>query len=63
MKRGQLIKHIENHGCVFDHEGGRHTMYINPSNGQQSVIGRHSELKNYMCQLICKQLGIPIIGR
>lgn len=63
MKRGQLIKHIEKHGCILHHEGARHTMYFNPANGQQSVVGRHGELKNLMCQIVCKQLGIPVIGR
>jgi LAO/AO transport system kinase len=30
MKRTDLIRHIEAHGCVFVREGGKHTIYKNP---------------------------------
>jgi predicted RNA binding protein YcfA (HicA-like mRNA interferase family) len=46
MKRADLIRHIEFHGCVFVREGGRHTVYRNPANGLASTIPRHREVKN-----------------
>ena len=61
MKRIQLLKHLEKYGCEFLREGANHTIYINPDNGKQTAIGRHQELKNIVCQKICKQLGIPVI--
>ena len=33
-------------------------LYANPANGKQTPIPRHSEIKDTLCQLIRKQLGI-----
>lgn len=30
MKRRDLIRHLEHHGCEFLREGGNHTVYVNP---------------------------------
>jgi predicted RNA binding protein YcfA (HicA-like mRNA interferase family) len=59
MKRRQLIKHLESHGCVFVKEGGKHTKYYNPKNGKQTVIPRHVEIANQLARKICKDLDIP----
>jgi hypothetical protein len=29
MKRLDLIRHLERHGCEFMREGGNHTIYVN----------------------------------
>lgn len=29
MKRLDLIRHLERHGCEFLREGGNHTIYVN----------------------------------
>jgi len=29
MKRQDLVRHIEKHGCEFLREGGNHTVYVN----------------------------------
>ena len=29
MKRKDLIRHLEAHGCEFLREGGNHTVYVN----------------------------------
>ena len=29
MKRVDLVRHLETHGCEFLREGGRHTIYVN----------------------------------
>ena len=34
MKRTDLIRHLEAHGCELLREGGSHTIYINPQNGR-----------------------------
>ena len=31
MKRRDLLKHLEAHGCVFVREGHGHTIYENPA--------------------------------
>jgi mRNA interferase HicA len=59
MKRTDLIRHLESHGCVFVREGGKHTVYKNPANAAYSTMPRHNVLKKYLAHRICKDLGIP----
>lgn len=61
MKRTAFLKHLKQHGCTLVREGGNHSLYLNPKNGKQSTVGRHPELSNLMCKIICKQLEIPSI--
>ncbi|RTQ46210.1 type II toxin-antitoxin system HicA family toxin [Hymenobacter gummosus] len=62
MKRLELIQHLTKHGCILLREGANHSIYVNTATGQQSTVGRHRELDNLMCRIICRQLGIPIIA-
>ncbi|MEW5815875.1 MAG: type II toxin-antitoxin system HicA family toxin [Spirochaetota bacterium] len=59
MKRSQLIKEIEKAGCVLKRHGKRHDLYVNPANGMQQPIPRHSEIDNILAAHIKKYLGIP----
>jgi predicted RNA binding protein YcfA (HicA-like mRNA interferase family) len=59
MKRTDLIRHIESHGCVFVREGGKHTLYKNPANGAFSSVPRHREVKENLARKICDDLGVP----
>jgi len=61
MKRGQLIKHLNKNGCVLFRNGANHDIYINSKTLIVTSIGRHTELHNNYCKMVCKQLGIPII--
>ncbi|MEA2205409.1 MAG: mRNA interferase HicA [Blastocatellia bacterium] len=38
MKRIDLIRHLEAHGCEFFREGGSHTVYVNRAKGTSSTI-------------------------
>ena len=38
MKRVDLIRHIEANGCAFLREGGRHTVYFNPTSRKVATI-------------------------
>jgi len=64
MKRRDLLRHIESHGCLFVclfvREGQRHTIFENPENGSRVPIPRHREIPNIFARAICSQLGIPI---
>jgi mRNA interferase HicA len=65
MKRVDLIRHIEAHGCVFVREGGRHTLYKNPANGAFSSVPRHRRSKKiwrgrYVTTSACRALRIDI---
>jgi mRNA interferase HicA len=61
MKRNQLIKHLENNGCVWDREGSNHTIYFNVINSKRTAIPRHNEIDDILCNKICKQLEVPKI--
>ncbi len=38
--------------------GKKHDIYTNPKNGKKAPIPRHSEIKESLCELIMKQLGL-----
>jgi predicted RNA binding protein YcfA (HicA-like mRNA interferase family) len=61
MKRNQLIKYLNNNGCIFRREGSNHTIFINLITGKRTAIPRHGEIDDDLCVDICKQLGIPKI--
>ena len=44
MKRKDLIRHLEAHGCELLREGGSHTIYINRASRVSSSIPRHREV-------------------
>jgi predicted RNA binding protein YcfA (HicA-like mRNA interferase family) len=46
MKRRDLIRQIEQNGCVFIRPGGRHDWYQNPKTGACQTIPRHREIKS-----------------
>jgi mRNA interferase HicA len=58
MKRRHLVRHLKLQGCHPDREGGRHSIFHNPSNGRCAPIPRHREIKETVARTICRQLGI-----
>ena len=59
MKRLDLIRHLESHGCVLLREGGRHSVYINPAASASSVVPRHREINEFLFRKICRDLQVP----
>ncbi|HEX9594358.1 MAG TPA: type II toxin-antitoxin system HicA family toxin [bacterium] len=59
MKRRELIRHLEAHGCVLLREGGRHTVYCNRAAKKTSTVPRHNEIHLFLARKICKDLEIP----
>jgi len=59
MKRRDLIRHLEKHGCVFFREGSNHTVYISPAKNVCSTVPRHREILDFTAKKICKDLEIP----
>ena len=45
-------------GCYLKRHGSKHDLYANPRNGKQVPVPRHSEIKESLCRLIRKQLGL-----
>lgn len=59
MKRKDLIRHLETHGCEFLREGGNHTIYVNRVAQKSSAVPRHREINNLLVRKICRDLQIP----
>ena len=63
MKRVDLVRHIEANGCASLREGGRHTVYFNPTSRKVSTIPRHREINDFMAKKICRELEITEPGK
>lgn len=59
MKRRELVRHLEQHGCELLREGGNHSIYVNRPAAKTSTLPRHSEINDDLARKICKDLGIP----
>lgn len=57
MKRRDLIRKIEDLGCVFIRHGGRHDWYQNPATKVAQPVARHREIKEHLALHILKMLG------
>ncbi len=59
MKRQDLIRHLEKHGCEFLREGRSHMVYVNRRARKSSTVPRHREVFEFTARKICKDLDIP----
>jgi mRNA interferase HicA len=59
MKRIDLIRHLERHGCEFFREGGNHTVYVNRAAQRSSSVPRHREVNDFLVRKICRDLQVP----
>ncbi|MEQ1751560.1 MAG: type II toxin-antitoxin system HicA family toxin [Prosthecobacter sp.] len=60
MKRRELIRHLEEHGCMIHREGSSHTIYTRANSGHKEAIPRHSEIKRHLARSICRNLNVPV---
>jgi len=58
MKRQDLVRELEQNGCLFERHGKRHDIYLNPANGKKAPVPRHTEIKETLCRMIRRQLGL-----
>lgn len=58
MKRRDLIRHLQDHGCALIREGARHSWWGHQSNNTRSSVPRHSEVDDFLVVKICKDLKI-----
>lgn len=63
MKRHQLIRHLEQHGCVLVREGAKHSLYVHAPSGLRTAIPRHREIAELMVKAICEQVELPTPNR
>ncbi len=59
MKRRDLIRHLENHGCEFLREGAEHTVYVNRAAIRSSTVPRHREINEFLARKIFRDLQVP----
>ena len=59
MRRVDLLRHLEQHGCELLREGGSHTLYVNPSSGKVTTVPRHREINELLARKICRDLDVP----
>ena len=57
MKRRDLIRELENIGCVFIRHGSKHDWYQNPKTKISQPIPRHREIKEQLAKHIIKMLS------
>ncbi len=59
MKRVDVVRHSEGHGCRPPREGGNHSVYVNPAARKVSAVPRHREVKEFLARKICRDLEVP----
>jgi mRNA interferase HicA len=60
VKRVDLIRHLEQHGCVLFREGGNHSVYVNRRTRKSSSVPRHREINEFLARKICRDLEISM---
>jgi predicted RNA binding protein YcfA (HicA-like mRNA interferase family) len=59
MKRAELVRHLTSQGCELFREGGRHSVYWNPSNRKTTAVPRHTEILTPVVNRTYRDLGVP----
>ncbi len=60
MKRRDLIRHLEAHGCELLRERGNHSVFVNRSARKVSTVPRHREIDDFLARKICRDLDITV---
>lgn len=58
MKRADLVRYLEAHGCSLLREDGRHSVFVNRATGKASAMPRHREINDTLARKICKDLEL-----
>jgi mRNA interferase HicA len=59
LKRKAFLRELGQAGCSLDRHGKKHDLYLNPVTGRRAPVPRHAEIKDSLCDLIRRQLGLP----
>jgi len=57
MKRADLIRRLEQAGCLLIRHGGKHDWYHNPRTKTSQPVARHREIKEFLAKHILQKLG------
>ena len=58
MNRSEFVRELTQGGCRLLRHGARHDIYENAANGQRAPVPRHAEIRDSLCRLIRRQLGM-----
>ena len=58
MKRIDLVRFLKKNNCILVREGSRHSVFYNDKTEKTSTVPRHTEINDFLCKKICKDLGI-----
>lgn len=59
MKRLDLVRRLDEMGCVLLRHGSRHDIYHNPMTGASEPVLRHREINEILAKRILSRLGKP----
>jgi mRNA interferase HicA len=59
VKRVDLVRHLEAHGCLLLREGGSHSVFVNGGARKTSTVPRHREIDEFLARKICRDLEVP----
>jgi len=62
MKRKELLRYLEENGCILLREGKNHSVYLNRCKNKVSTVPRHVEINDFLARKICRDLEIPLPG-
>jgi len=57
VKRRDLVRKIEEMGCVLIRHGGKHDWYQNPHTRMAQPVPRHREINEFLARSILKKLA------
>jgi len=57
MKRLDLVRKIDEMGCLLIRHGAKHDWYRNPQTGVSQAVPRHKEINEHLARQIIKMLG------
>jgi predicted RNA binding protein YcfA (HicA-like mRNA interferase family) len=62
MKRVDLIRQVEQLGCVLIRHGGKHDWYRNPGTGISQAVQPHREISEVLAKKIVRALSLSDRG-
>ncbi len=57
MKRNDLVRKLEQMGCLLARHGRRHDWYTNPQTKASQPVPRHTEVNERLVRHIIRKLG------
>jgi len=58
LKRSDLVRELIEAGCQLYRHGRRHDLFIHTKTGRKAPVPRHAEIRESLCELIRRQLGL-----